>query len=322
MAGLDEPVGEAWMTGSDSRFADGPFDGKTLGEVWPALPPTWTGTRLSGTGMFPLLIKFLFAEDKLSVQVHPDDAQAVLLEHDPGARGKTEMWYTVRAREGAEVLAGFKPVVTRETFKLALAEGSAEDCLERVPLREGDAVFIPAGMAHTIGPGLVLCEIQQHSDLTYRVYDYNRRDSQGRARPLHIEKGLAAMHFGPQRGGKIEPVRVVSGMVSTEYLAGCPYFAAEKWEVSGPAEATVSREHFDVLIFIGGRGGICFGQDRAEYGPAQVWLVPAALGAYRLVPKERTTLLRAWVPAGAEEFSRIMAEAGVGAAERSRLIHP
>lgn len=322
MAHLDEPIGEAWMTGNDCLFTGGPFDGKTLGEIWPSLPREWAGTNVSRAGVFPLLVKFLFAEDKLSVQVHPDDAQAALLERDPCARGKTEMWYALRAREGAEVLAGLKPAVTQEIFERAIAEGSAEDCLARVPLHEGDAVFIPAGTAHTIGPGLVLCEIQQQSDFTYRVYDYHRRDSRGRLRPLHIEKALAVMRFGPQRGGKIEPARSSRGAVSKEYLAGCPYFAVEKWEVAGPAEAAASPEHFDLLIFLGGKGSICFGQDRAEYGPAQVWLIPAALDAYRLAPDERTALLRAWTPAAAEEFSRALAEAGIGEAERSRLIHP
>ena len=157
---------------------------------------------------FRLLVKFIFPEEKLSVQVHPDDDYAARHEQAAGGRGKTEMWYALQARPGAEVLVGLKPEVTRESFARAIADGTAEDCLVHVPLRAGDAIFVPARTAHTIGPGLVLCEIQQNSDITYRVYDYNRRDANGQARPLHIEKALDVMRFGKQFGGKIAPVRI------------------------------------------------------------------------------------------------------------------
>src|SRR6202046_417849 len=134
----------------------------------------------------------------------------------------------MRAREGAEVMVGLKHGVNMEKFRRAIAEGTAEDCLEHIPVRAGDAIFVPAGAAHTIGPGLLLCEIQQHSDITYRVYDYNRPDSSGKLRDLHIEKALQVMRFGQQKGGKIEPVRVCSKESPQEtFLAACPYFATE-----------------------------------------------------------------------------------------------
>ncbi len=136
------------------------------------------GTKADRGSAFPLLVKFIFSEDKLSVQVHPDDEYAARHEKAAGGRGKTEMWYAVRARAGAEVLVGLKPGVNREKFEQSIGNGTAEECLERIAMREGDAVFVPAGTAHTIGAGLVLCEIQEHSDLTYRVYDYSRRDAQ------------------------------------------------------------------------------------------------------------------------------------------------
>src|SRR5271170_1881344 len=195
---LAEPIGEAWMTGSECRFADGPFAGKSLGEAWRQMPSEWAGTRSDTSAAFPLLVKFIFPEEKLSVQVHPDDAYAAIHEQAASGRGKTEMWYAVRARPGAEALVGLKSSVTREDFERAIADGSAEDCLEHVPLRTGDAVFVPAGTAHTIGPGMVLCEIQEHSDLTYRVYDYNRLDAKGHPRALHVEKALDVIHFEKQ----------------------------------------------------------------------------------------------------------------------------
>jgi mannose-6-phosphate isomerase len=320
---LVEPLGEAWMTGVECRFASGPFAGRKLGDVWPALPSAWTGTKIdSAAGSFPLLVKFIFAEEKLSVQVHPDDEYAARHEPAAGGRGKTEMWYAIHARPGAEVLAGLKPGVTSEIFKRAIEDGSAEDCLQHVPMRAGEAIFVPAGTAHTIGPGLVLCEIQEYSDLTYRVFDYNRRDAQGRSRELHIEKALQVMRFGEQRGGKISPARLARGGVSETFFIACRFFAAEKWEFAARTAAATSPEHFELLIFLEGSGSIDWGGESMEYAPAQTWLLPAALGEYHLAPGRRTSLLRACVPVPFEEFAHKLAAQGFSEAALSRLVHP
>lgn len=303
------------MTGDESRFASGPYAGQKLGDVWPTMSAEWRGTSLRGGGAFPLLIKFIFAEDKLSVQVHPDDEYASRHEQAVGGRGKTEMWYAVRARPGAEVLVGLNPSVTRQSFERAIADGTAENCLEHIPLKEGDAVFVPARTAHTIGPGMVLCEIQQNSDITYRVYDYNRRDAKGRARELHIEKALDVIRFGEQRGGKIQAPQIHRGPVAETRLAACEYFTTERWEFGERIECVASPEHFDVLIFLEGNGSIRWGespetnepgsatQHHHPYGPAQVWLIPAAIRTYELAPDAqnagagpRTSLLRTHVP--------------------------
>lgn len=321
ISNLAEPIGEAWMTGSDCRFANGPFTGRKLGETWPQMSSDWTGTSIEHGGDFPLLVKFIFPEDKLSVQVHPDDEYAARYEQEAGGRGKTEMWYAVDARPGAEVLVGLKSSVTRESFKHAIAEGTAEDCLERIPLRPGDAVFVPAGTAHTIGPGLVLCEIQEQSDLTYRVYDYNRRDAKGQSRPLHIEKALEVMRFGKQCGGKIEPVRVQRGNLTETHYAVCQYFAAEHWAFTERIEAVTSREHFDLLVILEGGGTIHWSGETAAYAPAQVWLIPAALGKFHLVPQPRTSLLRTYVPGDLDTLKKRLAKLGVSEKEWVRLIH-
>ena len=132
-------------------------------------------------------------------------------------------------------------------------------------MREGDAIFVPAGTAHTIGAGLVLCEIQEHSDLTYRVYDYNRRDAKGRARELHIEKALEVIRFGKQSGGKIEPVSITRGKVTETFFVSCRYFATEKWEFAESVAATTSPEHFDLMIILEGAGNFAWGDSRAAY---------------------------------------------------------
>jgi mannose-6-phosphate isomerase len=318
---LLEPIGEAWLTGSECRFADGEFAAKALGEVWQQMPVEWTGTSVSRSGVFPILVKFIFPDDKLSVQVHPDDEYAARYEQAAGGLGKTEMWYAVEARAGAEVMVGMKSDVTRESFQRAIAENTAEQCIEHIPVSAGDAIFVPAGTVHTIGPGLVLCEIQEHSDLTYRVYDYNRHDANGRERPLHIEKALQVVRFGPQRGGKIEPVKIEKRDVTEIHFAMCRYFATEKWEFSKGLKRETNRERFELLIFLAGRGAIRSGGESAEYATAQVWLLPAALGVYELEPREPSMLLRTCVPGDLDEMARQLATRGVPRELSARLIH-
>ena len=309
------------MTGSECVFANGPFAGRTLGEAWPQMPVEWAGARPKTSDAFPLLVKFIFPDGKLSVQVHPDDGYAAAHEQGAGGRGKTEMWYAMCARPGAQVFVGLKPAVTRAGFERAIAEGTAESCLEQIPVAAGEAIFVPAGTAHTIGAGVVLCEIQPQSDLTYRVYDYNRRDSQGRARELHIAKALEVMRFGPQVGGKIDPVRIHEEGAQKTYFASCPYFETARWEFDGPVLMGSSAENFDLLIFLEGAGAIRWQGEQVEFAPAQVWMIPAGLGAYQIAPQSATSLLRTFVPREAGEFGAGLAQCGVSEADWSRLVH-
>jgi len=316
-----ERIGEVWLTGNECAFATGEFAGRALGEIWPTLPAEWTGTRLRGLPRIPLLVKFIFPEEKLSVQVHPDDAYAQQHEAATGGVGKTEMWYVVNARPGAAVRVGLDPSVTRESFQDAVTRGTAEDCLERVPVRAGDAVFVPAGTTHTICPGMVLCEIQQHSDITYRVFDYNRVGADGKPRELHLRQALNVMRFGEQRGGLCDPVRVTRGAVTETLYSACPYFATERWEFRERITAATSPEHFELLIFLAGEGRIEFTGGEKSFVPAQVWLLPAALGAYHLAPNSPTTLLRAYVP-NLKSFVQRLTEEHVSEAEWTRVVHP
>jgi mannose-6-phosphate isomerase len=316
-----EAIGEAWLTGNECVFATGEFAGRLLGEVWPSLPKEWTGTQLRGLPRIPLLVKFIFPEDKLSVQVHPDDAYAEQHESAFGECGKTEMWYIVSARQGAELRVGLRPNVTRESFQLAIAGGTVENCLASVGVSRGDAVFVPAGTAHTICPGVVLCEIQQHSDITYRVFDYNRVGADGKPRDLHIRQALNVMQFGEQSGGLCDPVRVTHGAVTETFFAACRHFATERWEFQEKIAAVTSPEHFDLLIFLEGKGRIEFADGAESYAPAQVWLLPASLGAYQLVPEFSTTLLRTYVP-DLQGFVQRLNEERVEEAAWSRVVHP
>ena len=319
-SGLAQPIGEAWLTGNDCVFANGPFAGKRLGDAWPQMKEDWRGTAAATSPIFPLLAKFIFPEEKLSVQVHPDDAYAAAHERAAGGVGKTEMWYAIRSRPGAEVLAGLKPGVTSESFRRAIAHGTAENCLEHMPLATGEAIFIPARTAHTIGAGIVLCEVQQHSDITYRVFDYNRRDAQGHARELHIDKAMAVMRFGAQTCGKLEPVRVVRGGAKESLFVACPYFVAEKWEFGESVERATSREHFDLLVMLEGSGSIEWERSSATYSQAQAWLFPAALGKYTLRPTAPTSLLRTFAPGDRMDFDAYLNEHGLTRAQGERVL--
>jgi mannose-6-phosphate isomerase len=319
-----EPIGEAWLTGNECRFASGEFAGRTLGEVWPSLPGEWTGTRLRNVPRIPLLVKFIFPEDKLSVQVHPDDVYAEQHEAAAGGVGKTEMWYVVTARPGAGLRVGLLPGVTRESLGRAIVDGTVENCLASVAVNTGDAVFVPAGTAHTICPGVVLCEVQQHSDITYRVFDYDRVGPDGKRRQLHIRQALDVMHFGEPAaagGGLCDPVRISHGGVTETFFAACRHFAMERWEFQERIAAVTSPEHFDLLIFLEGKGRIEFADGSESYAPAEAWLLPAALGAYQLVPESQSTLLRAYVP-DLNGFVQRLSEERVEEAAWSRVVHP
>jgi mannose-6-phosphate isomerase len=291
-----EPIGEAWLSGDECLFATGPFRGQSLGKVWPSLSPEFTGTRLTGLPRIPILVKFIFPEEKLSVQVHPNDAYAREKEAAAGGAGKTEMWYVIEARKDAALRVGLRAEVTRESFERAIEAGTAEECLASVPVRAGEAVYVPAGTAHTICPGVTLCEIQQQSDITYRVFDYNRVGKDGKPRELHIRQALEVMKFGKQLGGLCHPVRLEqSGGTETLYAA-CPYFATERWEFGNRLKISTSPERFELLIFLGGRGRMEFAGGAEAFSPAEVWLVPAGLGDYNLVAENHSTLLRTYVP--------------------------
>ena len=198
-AGAD-PIGEAWLTGPDSVIEDGPHAGSTLGQIADTHREALLGKSSSEPG-FPLLIKLLFPNAKLSVQVHPNDAEASELGL---GRGKTECWYVLEAEPGATVACGLAPGATVEQMSAAIANGTMENLLNHLPVKKGDMVFVDAGTVHAIGPGATLLEIQQTSDITYRLYDY------GRPRELHLAAGLAVSKQ-QTRAGKVAPQSIPNG---------------------------------------------------------------------------------------------------------------
>jgi len=293
---LKEPLGEAWLTGVDCRVANGPFMGKPLAEAWREMPAEWRGTRLCSTAHFPLLVKFIFPNDKLSIQVHPDDAYAAAHEQAAGGRGKTEMWHAVSAGPGAQVLLGLKPQTSKEQFLNALTGQSLEDFFVPHSVGAEDTFYVPAGTPHTIGPGMVLCEVQEYSDVTYRVYDYGRVDPNGRPRELHIEKAMEVMNFGSTEGGKTSRFPLLAQGFDRSLLAACRFFATERWELTLPCVTEVDSSHFDLLIVLSGSGILDAPEFSAPYRRGECWYVPGNLEKYYFTPSEATALVRTYVP--------------------------
>jgi mannose-6-phosphate isomerase len=315
-----ESIGEVWLTGDQCTFASGPLRGRTLGEAWAGLPREWTGSSLAPSSRIPLLVKFIFPDDKLSVQVHPDDEYARERESAAGGIGKTEMWYAVAAQPGAQLRLGLEPGVTPEILRQFLQSADLERCLSRLSVEPGDTFFVPAGSAHTIGPGMILCEVQQHSDITYRLFDYNRRQSDGSCRPLHIAQAMDVLRFGAQLCGRTRGVESQQGSLTKTYLAACPYFASEIWEFTAPIQGATCPERFELLILLTGDGRIQWRSESMPYGPGEAWLLPAALGEYQLLPRSATKLLRTYVPDLAQ-YMRELTENHIGETQRSAIIH-
>jgi len=218
-----DPIGEAWLTGDANLVATGPHAGQRLDDLFAQAHEELLGASAPSAAS-PLLIKVLFAREKLSVQVHPDDAMAQKY-GDP--RGKTECWYTLAAEPGANVALGLKPGVTLQQVEAEIHAGTLESSLNLVPVQAGDMIFVDAGTVHAIWPGPILLETQQNCDLTYRMYDY------GRPRPLHIEKSLEATRLTTQ-AGKVQPTVLADRTI----LIDKGYFRVERIPVSGSRSST------------------------------------------------------------------------------------
>lgn len=295
---LPEPIGEAWLTGPECKIETGPLAGP-LHQAWQKMPSGWRGTDFASQQEpreFPILVKFLFPTDQLSIQVHPNDAYAKNNE-PPGAVGKTEMWHAVSANPGATLLLGLVPDVDREKFQSAIKQGGLESFFERLPVSPGDTFFVPSGTPHTIGQGMILCEVQQNSDLTYRLYDFHRVDAKGNPRELHIEKAMAVIDFDHRKGGKVAPVALSSADGAKQYLlAACQYFASERWDLASQHHANSDPTRFELLVILSGRGNIKWRGDSCFYQQGECWFIPANLGEFSVVPERPTSILRTYVP--------------------------
>jgi mannose-6-phosphate isomerase len=276
-----EPIGEVWLTGEMCKAATGPFAGQTLRAITDAHGPELLGNAL-GDGEFPLLVKMLFPKEKLSVQVHPDDAMA---RQYGEPRGKTECWYALDAKPGATVALGIRPGVTVEDVRAAIKSATLENLLEMVPVEKNDMLFVDAGTVHAMGPGVVILETQQTSDLTYRMYDY------GRPRELHLEKSLEAMRL-KSRAGKIPP-RPVNGH---SVLIDEKYFEIERWPLpAGDAPAGLTDDTGAVQMLFVSSGSVCLsaaGGEAFSVGRCELAVIPALASGVRIGVESPAEIIR------------------------------
>jgi len=287
-----EKIGEAWLTGDHCKIANGPLAGQRLDAVSKKYGRELVGAAARDEHRFPLLLKFLFPHEKLSVQVHPDDAAAQEV-GEPW--GKTECWYFAHTQPGAQIGLGLKNGVTREQFAHAIEEKRAEELLNFVDVHAGDMIYVGAGTVHTLGPGSILIETQQQSDATYRLYDY------GRPRELHLERGLAAIKSDAV-AGKVAaaPIPSLPAGEGTR-LVLAPYFAVNKYTLSRAQRFATAdpggADSVQILVTVEGSAAIkCEGCAAVSFGKGDAVVVPASAKTYRVEPKERIEFLVSRVP--------------------------
>lgn len=271
-------VGESWeltvRRDEVCTVENGRFEGQPLSAVIDAHKKELLG-ELADAPVFPILIKLIDAAQPLSVQVHPDDEYAKRVEND---RGKTEVWYILEADEGAELLYGLADGVTADDFAKGVREGNTEALLHRQKVQAGETYFIPSGMPHAIGKGILLAEVQQNCDLTYRVYDYNRTDANGNPRELHIEKAIQVIRpFGEDEVNSIRFARRNGQCDSPNLLADCPYFGALRVELNdnlAPLEQEGRMRH---LLCVKGKGSLRYADGSMNFSKGDSILLPACL---------------------------------------------
>jgi mannose-6-phosphate isomerase len=281
------PIGESWETEINTRVQNSQYTGRTLGELVKELDADLLGAdSIAVFGhRFPLLAKFIDANAQLSVQVHPDDHYAA--RQEGGKLGKTEFWYVLDAAPGATIVHGFAAASTRERVRQAITEVRLEELLHEEPVMPGDVIFVPAGTVHAIGGGVLLYELQEYSDVTYRMYDYGRLDAHGRPRALHVERALDVACFEPSTRIKVQPVILAeTNTLLDRCLVACRYFVTR--EIVLRAHTYIEDKTGGsclILSSLGAELSVRYGEDleaSERLLRGQTMVLPAALGDYRI----------------------------------------
>ena len=270
-------VAESWELSANedgqSVVTGGEYDGYTLREYIGKVGKEVLGSKARDMTYFPLLIKLIDAKTNLSVQVHPDDVYAGRVEN---SYGKTEMWYVLDCEPGAYLYYGLNRAISKEEFKERIDNNTILDVLNKAEVHKGSVFFIPSGTIHAIGAGIVICEIQQNSNITYRVYDYDRRDKDGRPRELHIDKALDVTDL--KKAPELTQIQSDDDAV----LASCKYFTVRRLRVKGKAEVGIDDTSFHSLIVTDGSGYINMNDTKTELNKGDSIFVPAQSGKYVL----------------------------------------
>lgn len=288
-----QPIGESWELVDRppqdvSVVAQGPLAGRSLRWLMEHHRAELLGQAADSAGRFPLLIKWLDAHQTLSLQVHPPAAVADKFGGEP----KTELWYVVEAQPGACLWAGVKPGVTRAQFERALQAGTVAEGVHCLPVQAGDALLLPAGRLHALGPGVVVAEIQQNSDTTYRVFDWNRVGPDGQPRSLHVEQALASIDFGDTAPALIRTAYSRNPTVSVRYLVEHPLFTVNACKIKRGTRFYLRGAAAQILMVLRGRLVVSYQGQDLSLGPGQVALVPACLERTMLTAQTQTELLQ------------------------------
>jgi mannose-6-phosphate isomerase len=299
---LNKPLGdgddfaESWEVADhahgQSRVAAGPLAGATLNDLTRRRGDELLGPAIGPRDQFPLLVKYLDAHQVLSVQVHPDDERGRRL---AGDNGKTEAWVVVHAEPGSVIYAGLRPGVSRPDFARAIESGRVEPLLHQFPARAGDCIMIPAGTVHAIGAGVMMAEVQQMSDATFRVFDWGRVGGDGQPRPLHLAEALESTDFDAGPVDSLVPDVEPTPWGLRERLAHCRYFALERLRLTAPAPVG-SPDRFTLLLGLGGSAEVRHRGDGHSLNLGETLLLPASLGPCQVVPAGGATVLACVVP--------------------------
>jgi len=287
-----KPIGEAWeisdRPGDASVIDNGPLAGKYLRWLMQNHAAEILGdAKPAADGRFPLLCKILDAREKLSLQVHPPAHKAAELKGEP----KTEMWFIADAAPTASLYVGLKNGVTRADFEKKIAAGSVADCFHKIPVRAGDTMFLPSGRVHAIGDGLVIFEIQQNSDTTYRVFDWNRVGLDGQPRELHLAQSLASIDFADFEPRLVE-TKFAGDQIKTRSLVNDPLFNVETWKMNSGASGLLKPKKLQIIAATSGAVEINRGATAVNLSAGDFCLIPASLERTEIVAKSDATLLR------------------------------
>jgi mannose-6-phosphate isomerase len=288
-----DPIGESWEVWEGDPVESGPLGGTTLREVVTRFPEELLGSvpLRRWPQRFPLLTKFIDAHEPLSVQVHPNDEQARRIEGQ--AFGKTEAWYVIEAIGDAWIIHGLNREIDAETFRARLEAGTADDILRKVKASPGETIFVPAGTVHAIGPGVLLHEVQETSDITYRLYDWNRKapGSDAPARELHLDKGLEVAWLKPSRNAAVKPVEWNEGNVAVSLLLACEYFTVKRLRFPGELTMDTAGKSFHIVTVIEGSCTLRSDRETAHIGLGQSIVIPACFRAYQAGSTDDSTVL-------------------------------
>ena len=286
------PIGESWeisdRPGDVSVIENGTLAGKDLRWLMENHSADLLGEARPQRGRFPLLIKILDAQDKLSLQVHPPQAKAAELGGEP----KTEMWYVAEAAPGAELYVGLKRGVTRAEFEQRIKAGTVAECFHRVSVGRGDAMFLPSGRVHALGAGLVVFEVQQNSDTTYRVFDWNRLDLDGKPRALHIPQSLASIDFNDFEPSLLPQTFARQAAQKVRPLVSNPLFTVEACQVSAGVDVPLKPNKMQIIALLMGQAQVGNGHAALAIASGQFCLVPACLAAVSLRAAAPASFLR------------------------------